>query len=478
MRLRWMILISPTVKRAFIKTYGCQMNEQDSRQMQGLLAQAGYETSADSLQADLILLNTCSIREKAVHKIYSELGRLRPLKEDKKNLIVGVAGCVAEQEKEALSKRFPFLDLVFGPDHIRHLPELLKEVESKKVPGQNTVLRTGFDLRQDFQFVNVLPAAEESPVKAFVNIQKGCDNICSFCIVPHVRGREVSRPHEEIIDEINELVARGVKEVTLLGQNVNSYGLKSTGGVSFARLLERIAQKTTLSRLRFTTSHPKDVKDDLIDQFMNNPILVPHFHLPVQSGANRILNLMRRQYTREDYLGIVHKLKHRVPQIQFSTDIIVGFPTETDEEFEQTLSLMREVAFSLSFYFIYSPRPHTSAVKIMDDVPPATKRARFARLDALNDDLVLRSHLLDVGSVQDVLVEDVNEEASRSYVGRTPSNKVVHFSGETENIKPGDFVPVTILRANPYSLYGTGNEKKFNALDRALSLNYGKSTCS
>lgn len=453
--------------------------------MQSLLAQAGYESSSEVLEADLILINTCSIREKAVHKIYSELGRLRPLKEDRKDLIVGVAGCVAEQEKEALSKRFPFLDLVFGPDHIRHLPELLKQVENKKDKRPDTVLRTGFDLRQDFQFVNVLPAAEESLVKAFVNIQKGCDNICSFCIVPHVRGREVSRPHEAIIEEINELVARGVKEVTLLGQNVNSYGLKSTGGVSFARLLELIAQKTTLPRLRFTTSHPKDVKDDLIDQFANNPILVPHFHLPVQSGANRILDLMRRQYTREDYLDIVHKLRRRVPGLQFSTDIIVGFPTETDEEFEQTLSLMREVEFSLSFYFIYSPRPHTSAIKIVDDLPMAVKKERFTRLDALNDELVLRSNLLDVGSVQDVLIEDVTDDASthsgqalHSYVGRTPSNKVVHFSSETETIKPGNFLSVQILRANPYSLYGTVDEKNLKALDHALSLNYGELTRS
>jgi tRNA-2-methylthio-N6-dimethylallyladenosine synthase len=253
--------------------------------------------------------------------------------------------------------------------------------------------------------------------------------------------------------------------------------------VSFARLLELIAQKTTLSRLRFTTSHPKDVKDDLIDQFVNNPILVPHFHLPVQSGANRILNLMRRQYTRDDYLNTVTKLKQRVPGIQFSTDIIVGFPTETNEEFEATLSLMREVEFSLSFYFIYSPRPHTGAVKIVDDIPPAIKSERFTRLDALNDELVLRSNLLDVGSVQDVLVEAVDEDSATnsgqglcSYVGRTPTHKVVHFSCEVGEVKPGDFLPVQILRANPYSLYGTGNEKKFNALDPALSLNDGEHT--
>lgn len=438
------------MKRAYIKTYGCQMNEQDTLKMRALLAPLGYKKAADPFEADLILLNTCSIREKAVHKIYSELGRLRPLKDDHPGLILGIAGCVAEQEKEALSDRFPFIDLVFGPDHIRRLPEMIRELEDKNT---GTLVRTGFDRRQDFQFVNVLTDAEESPVKAFVNIQKGCDNICSFCIVPFVRGREVSRPHEEILAEINALVARGVKEVTLLGQNVNSYGLKHTGGgVSFARLLALIAQKTGLKRLRFTTSHPRDVRDDLIDQFATNPILAPHFHLPVQSGSDRILKLMRRQYTRGDYVSIIERLKKRVPDICFSTDLIVGFPSETEAEFEETLSLMREVEFDSSFSFVYSPRPHTKAAQMPDDIPLRVKKERLKRLQALDRQITFRRNQAEVGRVHTVLVESREQNGGDfCYQGRTATNKVVHFRGRCEL---GDFVSLRITRANPHSLYG------------------------
>lgn len=447
------------MKQAFIKTYGCQMNEQDSSQMKGILSQAGYESTLDQHEADFILLNTCSIREKAVHKLYSDLGRIRPLTEDHPGLIVGVAGCVAEQEKKKISDRFPFVKLVFGPDHIRHLPEMLKEVEGDAVPTaddeqvRNSVVRTGFEKRQDFQFVNILPEAEENPVKAFVNIQKGCDNICSFCIVPFVRGREVSRPHQEIIDEINTLVDRGVKEVMLLGQNVNSYGLKTTGGVTFAKLLEEVAEKTNLKRLRFTTSHPKDVHEDLIEQYANNPILVPHFHLPVQSGNNRILDLMRRQYTREKFMWIVDELKTKVPKIRFSTDIIVGFPSETEDEFCDTLSLMEAVRFDQVFSFVYSTRPYTKAAKMEDDIPKAVKDERLQRLFALNKKISFEINESEVGTVHEVLVEDLNEDSLHPYpcMGRSANNKIIHFVGQA---KPGEIVNVRVTKANPYSLYG------------------------
>lgn len=430
------------------------MNEQDSAQMSSLLKSLDYTACEDPLDADFILLNTCSIREKAVHKVYSDLGRLRPIKDHRPDLIVGVAGCVAEQEKEKISRRFPFLDMVFGPDHIRHLPEMLANVEKSRAHEMHeTIVETGFDLRKDFKFLNVLPASEETPVKAFVNIQKGCDNVCSFCIVPFVRGREVSRPYPEIIEEIHQLVEQGVKEVTLLGQNVNSYGLKTTGGVSFAELLELIAKQTKLKRLRFTTSHPKDVKDDLIDQFVNNPILVPHFHLPVQSGSTRVLDVMRRQYSREEYLDIIYKLKNKVPAIRFSSDIIVGFPTETDAEFRETLSLMEEVRYDQIFSFVYSPRPYTSAVYLQDDVPREVKQQRLQELQGLDKKITMEQNLSEVGTSQEVLVEEKDEENGiYPYKGRTISNKVVHF--KEGDYQPGNFALVNIVQANPYSLYG------------------------
>lgn len=466
---------NPTPKKAFIRTYGCQMNEQDSMQMQSLLKQSGYGLAVDPFEADLILLNTCSIRDKAEHKIYSELGRLRPLKLDKPELIIGVAGCVAEQEKNRISDRFPLVDLVFGPDHIRKLPQMLSRVESERgdknaAPAQ---VFTGFDLRQDFQFVNVLPDAEENPVKAFVNIQKGCDNICSFCIVPFVRGREVSRPHQDILDEINRLVDRGVQEVTLLGQNVNSYGLKSTGGITFAKLLEAIAAKTGLKRLRFTTSHPKDVKEDLIEQYRDNPILVPHFHLPVQSGSSRVLELMRRQYTREHYIEIIAKLKQAVPDIHFSTDMIVGFPGESDADFKETLSLVSSMRYDLVFSFVYSPRPHTKAARLPDDVPYAAKLERLKVLQDLCREIAHESNQAEVNRVHEVLLEECDEASVRPLKGRTSTNKIVHFTvgGLPEGGRgmhrpyPGDLVPVKIMSANAYSLVGeTVGHSHFAAL--------------
>lgn len=439
--------------KAFIKTYGCQMNEQDSSQMQSLLKGAGFSRAEGPFDADLILINTCAIREKAVHKIYSDLGRLRPLKEDRPDLVVGIAGCVAEQEQKKLSDRFPFLDLVFGPDHIRRLPQMIADVRAKRDGSSGeTLIETGFDLRKDFQFVNVMPDADETPVKAFVNIQKGCDNVCSFCIVPFVRGREVSRPHDDILREIDGLVERGVKEVTLLGQNVNSYGLKTEGGVSFAGLLELIARETGLKRLRFTTSHPKDVDEDLIRQFRDNPILAPHFHLPVQSGSNEILSLMKRQYTRERYLDMVSCLQEAVPDIRFSTDVIVGFPNETDAEFEATLSLIRAVRYDLVFSFVYSPRPYTKAAKLDDNVSYSVKLERLKVLQDLTRTISKERNVEEVGRVREVLVESADGEEPRRHAGRTPQNKIVHFDGR--DLKPGDLVDVKIGHANAFSLFG------------------------
>ena len=429
------------------------MNEQDSSQMQLLLKQAGYEEVSDPYDADLVLINTCAIREKAVHKIYSDLGRLRPFKEDRPNMILGIAGCVAEQEKQKITQRFPFVDLVFGPDHIRRLPEMLIEVEAKNADVKHQAIHhTGFDLRKDFQFVNVLPDSEETPVKAFVNIQKGCDNICSFCIVPFVRGREVSRPHADIILEIQQLVERGVKEVTLLGQNVNSYGFKTENGVSFAKLLQLIAENTKLQRLRFTTSHPKDVKDDLVEQFRTNPILVPHFHLPVQSGSDRILEAMNRHYTRRDYLDIIARLQKAAPSIRFSTDVIVGFPGETDADFQDSLDLMTAVHFDFVFSFIYSPRPYTKAVKLEDNVPKSVKLDRLKVLQDLTRLIAEEKNLNELHRTCEVLVESRDDEALWPFMGRTATNKIVHFRGGDYN--PGDTVGVKIAKTTAFTLFG------------------------
>ncbi|MBF0104496.1 MAG: tRNA (N6-isopentenyl adenosine(37)-C2)-methylthiotransferase MiaB [Deltaproteobacteria bacterium] len=442
--------------KVYIKTFGCQMNEQDSAQMFALLDGQGYERVDEACLADLILFNTCSVREKAAQKIFSELGRVRLLKADNPSVIIGVAGCVAEQEKERLLVRFPFIDLIFGPDHIRHLVNLIEAVKNNRsCKDKQVVQKTGFDLRKDFEFLNVLPAENESPAKAFVTIQKGCDNICSFCIVPFVRGREVSRPHQAIIDEINALVERGVKEVTLLGQNVNSYGLKNPGSVSFAGLLELIAQKTKLKRLRFTTSHPKDVKDDLIDQYVVNPILLPQMHLPVQSGSDRILKLMRRQYTAGDYRSLVENLRRKVPHISFSTDLIVGFPTETDDDYAATLRLMDAVRFDQTFSFVYSPRPYTRAAELEDDVPQEVKALRLKQLLERDTQITRENNQAMLGRIYDVLVEKIDKEnEGHPFTGRTPSNRIVHFAGACQ---AGDIVSVKIVKANPHSLFGEQN---------------------
>lgn len=451
------------MKKAFVKTYGCQMNEQDSAQMQALLARAGFASAADEFDADLILINTCSIREKVVNKVYSDLGRVREIKETKPELMVGIAGCVSETDKEKLAKRFPFLDLVFGPDHIRRIPELISDIDAKRLSKAgkrddknwvgNTLVQTGFDLRRDFKFVNVLPHEEESTAKAFVTIQKGCDNICSFCIVPFVRGREVSRPAQEIIDEVKALVDRGVKEITLLGQNVNSYGLKNTGDATFTQLIKRLSSETAIRRIRFTSSHPKDVGPDLVEEFGVNSKLCPLFHLPVQSGSDAVLAAMRRQYTRGSYLRLVEDLKKARPDVRFSTDLIVGFPTETKADFEQTLSLMRDVAFDFCYTFMYSPRPYTQAAKLIDDVAENEKLARLEKLQQLERELALDANKLCENTIQEVLVENCDSEANPSCMGRTASNKIVHFSAKVLP-QPGDFVNVRVMHANTRSLMG------------------------
>lgn len=448
--------------KAYIKTYGCQMNEQDSLQMKGLLARMGYAPSLEPEGSDLVLFVTCSIREKAVHKVYSDLGRLRPLTEVNPGMIVGVAGCVAQQEKSALHRRFPFLDLVFGPDAIRELPEMISRVTRERDPstglrageGRKTkITNTRFHPRAEFEFVNLIVDGEENRVRAFVNIQKGCDNVCAFCIVPRVRGGEVSRPAEEIIGEISSLTDLGVKEITLLGQNVNSYGLKN-GELPFAGLLERIAKETSVERLRFTSSHPKDVGVDLVEKFCDLEILCPHFHLPVQSGSDRVLKAMRRGYTRAEYVKKIEALRKARPDIAFSSDFIVGFPGEEEEDFAKTLSLMDEVGFDASFSFAYSPRPGTTALRLHDGLSEAEKKTRLSVLQERQKEISGRINRALEGTVQEVLVEN-GDEIGQNWFGRTGTNKLVRFGAARHGmIQCGQKVPVKILQGNPKLLVG------------------------
>jgi tRNA-2-methylthio-N6-dimethylallyladenosine synthase len=446
-------------KKAYIKAYGCQMNMQDALQMKGILSKMGYENVEDSINADLVLFVTCSIREKAVHKVYSDIGRLRAMVEGNPDMIIGLAGCVAQQEKKNLFTRFPYLDLVFGPDAIKDLPQLVDEVVQNKSKDEKTnILQTKFNHKKDFEFVNLV-VEEENKLKAYVNIQKGCDNVCAFCIVPRVRGGEVSRPHQEIIDEVKALVDMGVKDITLLGQNVNSYGLKDKDEISFAKLLEKIALTTGIERLRFTTSHPKDVKDDLISLFGELKNLSPNFHLPIQSGSNRILELMRRQYTREEYLLSIEKLRKVRPEITFTSDFIIGFPGENDDDFEQTMSVLNEVEYDSSFSFIYSPRPGTTAIKLEDNVPLEVKKERLMRFQQRQREIaILRNKSYHDREVE-VLVEDI-DEITRTWKGRTDCNKLVLFADNRNlEMRPpvnlvGKTVGVKITDSGPHSLKG------------------------
>ncbi len=449
-------------KRYYIRTYGCQMNEQDSLQAAGLLRAAGMKGVDTPEAADLILINTCSVREKPVHKVLSDLGRLKELKAANPKLLVGVMGCVAQQEKEALFRRAPLLNLVVGPDHLPNLPALIcehwarLESSSRKV---EPLLAARFLKRGDYRFVDLVSQADEarasrSGKQAYVTIMKGCDNLCSFCIVPFVRGREVSRPSEEILQEVEILLAQGVEEITLLGQNVNSYGLK-TGERSFTELLYAIAKRakgSVLRHLRFTTSHPKDIGDDLIRAFGEIETLAPHLHLPVQSGSNRILALMRRAYTREHYLRIARALERARPDILITTDLIVGFPGEGEADFEETLSLLEEARFDGSFSFLYSPRPHTSAGRLPDRVPLAEKKTWLHTLQERQKALSFERNGMWIGREIEVRVE--GREKDGRFTGRSAHNKVVHFEGIHGYTESSGPVRVRIESRTSAALYG------------------------
>jgi len=433
-------------KRVYIETYGCQMNEHDSERMLRLLESFHYLETKDPKQADLILINTCSVREKPEHKVYSALGRFKRLKE-KRRTIIGVAGCVAQQEGERLLDRIPYLDMVIGTHAIPALPQLLGKIEVSR----ERVCQTSFD--QNGKYLEaILPEKPVAKVKSYVTIMQGCDHFCSYCIVPYVRGREKSRSSREIIGEVKHLAEMGVKEACLLGQNVNGYGKGSEKELSFPKLLQRINEIDGIERIRFTTSHPKDLSDELIHVFSELKKLCEHIHLPFQSGSDRILKRMNRGYTKESYLEKIDRLKKTCPAIAVTADAIVGFPGEEEEDFKQTLNLMGTVQFDDLFSFKYSPRKRTHAAQFPDQVEENVKKDRLSILQNIQKEITLQKNQALEGNVEEVLVEGQSKQSDRDVTGRTRSNKIVNFEGDLSLV--GKLVPVRITRAYPHSLRG------------------------
>ncbi len=433
------------MKRYFIHTFGCQMNVNDSLRMSEVLAKMSYEPTPVPENADLIILNTCAIREKAEDKMLSALGRYKPVKASR-GALIGVGGCVAQQEKDRLLKKVPYLDFVFGPDNIARLPDIIGRVEQER----ERVVETAFVNSEEYVFPRADPETSRGKVTEFITVMKGCDNVCSFCVVPHTRGREVSRAFPDVLQEVDGLAKVGVREVTLIGQNVNSY----QGGISFAQLLLRTAEVPGIERVRFTTSHPHDLSDELIDAFRTQPKIAPHFHLPVQCGSDRILKMMRRDYTVVQYLERLEKLRQARPGIAVTTDIIVGFPGETEEDFELTLKLTEQVRYDNQFSFVYSPRPKTGAAlreKDWGPVPHEVKIARLERLQKVQRQISAEVTAALVGTEVEVLVEGHSRYDTTKRFGRTPENRTVNFEGDAP---AGAFVTVKVDRATPNQLAG------------------------
>ncbi len=433
-------------KRYFIHTFGCQMNASDSLRMGEVLSQLKYVPAPTVEDADLIIVNTCSIREKAEDKMLSTLGRYRSIKMSR-HALIGVGGCVAQQEKSRLLQRAPFVDFVFGPDAIGKLPQILERVEKDRM----RVVETAWMDSEHYLFPRADPQTARGKATEFVTVMKGCDNVCSFCVVPHTRGREVSRPFEEVLSEVRALVEVGVREVTLIGQNVNSY----RGGIPFAQLLRRVAQTPGVERVRFTTSHPHDLSDELIEVFADEPRVAPHFHLPVQSGSDRVLVRMRRDYTVKQYLERLGLLRQARPGIAITTDIIVGFPGEDEDDFLGTLALTRAVRFESQFSFVFSPRPRTAAglhEREWGTVPHEVKIERLERLQRLQREISAEIMLGQVGREVEVLVEGPAKHDPSKCFGRTPENRTVSFDGDTPS---GSTVVVAIHAASPNALRGS-----------------------
>jgi len=434
--------------KLYIKTYGCQMNEYDSDKMADVLHACEGMTQIDRPEeADIILFNTCSIREKAEEKVFSDLGRARALKLLNPNLLIGVGGCVASQEGAAIVRRAPYVDVVFGPQTLHRLPQL---IAARRASGKPQV---------DISFPEIekfdhLPAAQTTHGTAFVSIMEGCSKYCTFCVVPYTRGEEVSRPFEDVMREVESLTAQGVGEITLLGQNVNAYQGATEDGdtVDFAFLLQAIAAQPLVQRLRYTTSHPREMSQRLIDVYAATPKLASHLHLPVQSGSDRVLAAMKRGYTVLEYKSVVRRLRAVRPDIAIASDFIVGFPGETEADFEATMRLIDEVAYDASFSFIFSPRPGTPAAEMADDTPQEVKLARLHRLQARINELEQQYSQAMVGTVQRVVVESLSRKNATELAGRTDNNRIVNFAGSPGML--GRFVEVRITAVSGHTLRG------------------------
>lgn len=430
-----------------ISTYGCQMNEEDSEKLSGMLKSQGYERTENKEEASIIIFNTCCVRENAENKVFGNLGQLKQLKRKNPNLVIAICGCMMQQVGMAdkVLKTFPYVDIIFGTHNAHKFPEYLHRVLQEGVQVKEI-------LNKEEGIVEGLPIDRKSDVKAFVTTMYGCNNFCTYCIVPYVRGRERSRKSEDIIKEIEELVAKGYKEITLLGQNVNSYGKGLEEDIDFAGLLRKVNEVEGLERVRFMTSHPKDLSYDVIKAIKECDKLCEQVHLPVQSGSSRILKEMNRHYDREYYLDLVKKIKAEIPDVTLTTDIIIGFPGETEEDFLDTLSLCEEVGYDSAFTFIYSRRNHTPADKMENQIPDDIKHERFNRLvEAINKKVVLKNKEYE-GRVVEVLVEGPSKNDETKMTGRTRNGKLVNFAGDESLV--GKLVDVKIVRAQPFSLIG------------------------
>jgi tRNA-2-methylthio-N6-dimethylallyladenosine synthase len=443
-------------KKLFVRTFGCQMNEYDSDKMADVLAASESIVKTDTPEdADIILFNTCSVRENAQERVFHDLGRVRLLKKARPDLIIGVGGCVASQEGAAIVARAPYVDVVFGPQTLHRLPQLIAD---RRRLGKSQV---DISFPEIEKFDN-LPPAKVDGAAAFVSIMEGCSKFCSFCIVPYTRGQEVSRPFDDVLTEVAGLAAQGVKEVTLLGQNVNAYRGAMAGGTNggangseladLALVIEYIAEIPGIERIRYTTSHPREVTQRLIDVYARVPKLVSHLHLPVQSGSDRVLAAMKRGYTTLEYKSLVRKLRAARPDLSLSSDFIVGFPGETAEDFEKTMKLIDEIGFDASFSFLYSPRPGTPAAELADDTPQELKTERLMRLQQRVEELAQQVSKAMVGSVQRSLVEGLSRKDGKELAARTDNNRVVNFAGNPRLVHR--FVDLRITSAKPHSLRG------------------------
>ena len=448
-------------RKLFIRTYGCQMNEYDSARTADALAHShGLELADRPEEADVLLVNTCSVREKAEEKVFSELGRWRALKRRRPGVVIGVGGCVASQEGDAIRTRAPQVDIVYGPQTLHRVPGMLDDVLRARRPRVDVSF-------PEIEKFDCLPAPGANGPTAFVSVMEGCSKYCSFCIVPYTRGEEFSRGFEDVLDEVRGLAGRGVREVTFLGQNVNAYRGPVAGGgrpASLARLIAAAAEVRGIGRIRYTTSHPSQMSRDLVDAYRDVPELASHLHLPVQSGSDRVLKLMNRPPRVDRYRDTIARLRERRPGIGISSDFIVGFPGETDADFQATLDLVDEIGFDTSFSFIYSRRPGTPAADLPDDIPPAEKKARLAELQARLSGHAARIAAAMVGTVESVLVERPSKKDPAMLSGRTGNNRVVNFASPAGDLLIGRFVNVRIDEALPNSLRGAIVPKGLHAM--------------